>query len=242
MYNLVADLRHAVRNLAHARVAILTLALGIGATTAMFSVVNAVLLQPLPYRHPEQLVAINEFDNEHGVPEVPESNLSYPDYRDVAARNRSFQAVAPYTFVEYTVDWLALDLGCARFQAILLVIFAGMALLLTAIGLYGVIAYSVTERTHEIGVRMALGASRTKVLSMMLGRGVQLTVLGVALGVAGALALARVMASLLYEVPARDPATYVVVCVVLGAVALLASYIPALRAARTDPMVALRYE
>ena len=154
----------------------------------------------------------------------------------------SMDPQAPLYDVRTMEDCLALDLGRARFQAILLAIFAGIALLLTAIGLYGVIAYSVTQRTHEIGVRMALGASRGRVLSMMLNRGLQLSLLGIALGVVGAIALARVIAALLYEIPPRDPVTYVVVCVVLGSVALLASYIPALRAARTDPMVALRYE
>ncbi|HZU22415.1 MAG TPA: ABC transporter permease [Terriglobales bacterium] len=139
-------------------------------------------------------------------------------------------------------DCLALDLGRARFQTVLLGVFAAIALLLTAIGLYGVIAYSVAQRTHEIGVRMALGASRGNVLSMVLNRGVQLTFIGIVLGVAGALGLAQIIQALLYEIPPRDPATYFVVCITLGAVALLASYLPALRAARVDPMVALRYE
>lgn len=154
----------------------------------------------------------------------------------------SMDAEAPMFNVRTMEDCLALDLGRARFQAVLLAIFAGVALLLTAIGLYGVIAYSVTQRTHEIGVRLALGATRAKVLSMMLNSGLQLTAAGIAIGVVGALALARVIEALLYEIPPRDPLTYVMVCVVLGAVALLASCIPAMRAARTDPMVALRYE
>jgi putative ABC transport system permease protein len=139
-------------------------------------------------------------------------------------------------------ELLALDIGRARFQAILLAIFAAVALLLTAVGLYGVMAYTVAQRTHEIGVRMALGASRNDVLAMMLRRGVVLTVAGIAAGIAGALALAKVIESLLYQIPPRDPFTYVTVSVGLGCVALLASYIPALRATRVDPMVALRYE
>lgn len=139
-------------------------------------------------------------------------------------------------------DYLALALGRARFQTMLLSLFAGTALLLTAVGLYGVMAYAVGQRTHEIGVRMALGASRTDVLQMVLRRGVLLTTSGIAIGVIGAIALATVIESLLYEVPPRDPITYIAVCVVLGCVALFASYLPALRATRIDPMVALRYE
>lgn len=139
-------------------------------------------------------------------------------------------------------DYLALDLGRARFQTMLLSMFAGTALLLTAVGLYGVMAYAVGQRTHEIGVRMALGASRSDVLQMVLRRGVLITVTGIGIGVVGAIALAKLIESLLYEIPPRDPLTYVSVCIVLGCVALLASYIPALRATRIDPMVALRYE
>jgi predicted permease len=149
---------------------------------------------------------------------------------------------APLFNVKTLDDYLALDLGRARFQTMLLGLFAGVALVLTAIGLYGVIAYSVVQRTHEIGVRMALGATRTDVLRMVLNRGLVLTFVGVGLGVVGALALARFIESLLYEIPPRDPLTYATVCVTLAAVALLASYIPALRATRVDPMIALRYE
>lgn len=149
---------------------------------------------------------------------------------------------APLYQVRTMEDYLALDLGRARFQTILLALFAGVALLLTAVGLYGVMAYAVAQRTHEIGVRMALGASRPAVLRMILQRGIVLTLSGIAIGVIGAIALASIIESLLYQIPPRDPATYVVVCVTLGSVALLASYIPALRATRVDPMLALRYE
>ncbi|HET9741865.1 MAG TPA: ABC transporter permease [Terriglobales bacterium] len=139
-------------------------------------------------------------------------------------------------------DCLGFDLGRARFQTVLLGIFAAIALLLTAIGLYGVVAYSVAQRTHEIGVRMALGASRSHVLAMVLNRGAQLTLAGVTIGVVGALALARVLQALLYETAPHDPATYLLVCLTLALVALAASYLPALRASRVDPMVALRQE
>jgi putative ABC transport system permease protein len=149
---------------------------------------------------------------------------------------------APLHDIRTMDECQAFDLGRARFQTVLLGIFAAIALLLTAVGLYGVVAYSVAQRTHEIGVRMALGASRSHVVAMVLNRGVQLTLIGIAIGVAGALALARVVQALLYETAPRDPATYLLVCITLSLVALAASYLPALRASRVDPMVALRQE
>jgi predicted permease len=154
----------------------------------------------------------------------------------------SMDSDAPLYDVKTMADYVALDLGRARFQTVLLSLFAAVALVLTAIGLYGVIAYGVVQRTHEIGVRMALGASRGNVLKLVLNRGLALTLTGIVLGVVGALALARLIESLLYEIPPRDPLTYVVVCFTLATVALLASYIPALRATRVDPIIALRYE
>jgi putative ABC transport system permease protein len=149
---------------------------------------------------------------------------------------------APLYAVRTLEDYLALDLGRARFQTVLLALFATIALLLTAIGLYGVIAYAVSQRLHEIGIRMALGAGRSDVLRLVLGRGAVLTAAGIVVGTLGAAALARVIESLLFETPPRDPLTYLTVCAVLAGVALLASYIPAMRATRVDPTVALRYE
>ena len=129
-----------------------------------------------------------------------------------------------------------------RFNLYLLSAFAAAALLLAAIGIYGVVAYSVGQRTQEIGVRMALGAARSDVLRMVLGPGMVLTLIGVALGVAGALAFTRLLSSMLFGVRPTDPFTFVITAVVLGLAAGLASYIPARRAAKVDPMVALRYE
>jgi putative ABC transport system permease protein len=139
-------------------------------------------------------------------------------------------------------DYFALDLGRARFQTMLLGLFAGIALLLTAVGLYGVMSFTVLQRTHEIGIRVALGADRIDVLRMVLSKSMALTGVGLAIGVIGASMLTRLLDNLLYEVKPTDPVTLVAVSAVLIAVSALASYIPARRAARVDPMVALRYE
>jgi putative ABC transport system permease protein len=128
------------------------------------------------------------------------------------------------------------------YQSLLLASFALLALLLTAIGIYGVMAYAVTQRTHEIGIRLALGAHPREILRLVMRAGAQITFAGVALGVGGALALTRFLASLLFGIQPRDPFTFVVVAALLSVVALLASYIPARRATKVDPMVALRYE
>ena len=129
-----------------------------------------------------------------------------------------------------------------RFLVLLLGIFAGTALALAAIGLYGVIAYSVSQRTHEIGIRMALGAQAPDVLRLIIGQGLKLILIGAALGLAGALALTRLLADLLFDVKPTDPITFVVIPLLLVAVALLASYLPARRATKVNPLVTLRSE
>jgi ABC-type lipoprotein release transport system permease subunit len=176
MQTLLADLRIAFRMLAkrpgYASVAILALALGIGANTAVFSVIRGVILRPLPYADPSQLVAI----------------------------------------------WVG------------------------SIGIYGVISYNVTESTKELGIRLALGALKSDILKMVLDRGLKLVLLGIGLGAAASLALTRMIASFLFNVSPSDPVTFAAVAGIFVMVALAASLIPALRATKVDPMVALHYE
>ncbi|HEX7288480.1 MAG TPA: ABC transporter permease [Candidatus Angelobacter sp.] len=144
--------------------------------------------------------------------------------------------------VETMNEIIRTSIAGERFLTLVLGVFAAAGLLLGAIGTYGVLSYTVSQRTHEMGVRMALGANASDILRLVLGRGARLVGLGVALGLAGALLLARLLASKLYGITAGDPTTFLLVSLVLVAVALAACYLPARRATRVDPVIALRYE
>ena len=147
--------------------------------------------------------------------------------------------LSPVTTLE---DQLSDQLAPRRFQTSLLGIFSLLALMLAAIGIYGLMHYSVARRTHDIGVRMALGASRADVLKMILNEGSQLALIGIGVGLAGAAAVTRVLQNMLFGVQPGDPITFAAVSIVLAGVALLASFIPARRATKVDPVIALRYE
>jgi putative ABC transport system permease protein len=134
------------------------------------------------------------------------------------------------------------SLARKRFATFLLGVFAVIALLLAAIGIYGQLAYSVNQRTHEIGIRLALGAQPADILRMVVRQSMILVTVGTVIGLAGAVALTRVIASMLYGVSATDARAFLIPTLVLAVVALFASYLPARRAARVDPMIALRYE
>ena len=162
-----------------------------------------------------------------------------------AAARREIQAIdpdQPIGDVRTMQSWMSELTARSRFGALLLSIFAGLALVLAAIGIYGVMSYSVTQRTHELGVRIALGAQTRDVLKLILGRGLALTLIGIALGLVASFALTRVLSSLLFGVSATDPVTFGALSLLLTAVALVACYIPTRRAMKVDPMVALRNE
>jgi putative ABC transport system permease protein len=148
----------------------------------------------------------------------------------------------PISNVEKMENIVAATVAPQKFVTWLLAVFAATAMVLAAIGIYGVMAYSVTQRTHEIGIRMALGAGRRDVLRMIVTQGMKLALVGVALGLVGSFAATRLMSSVLFGVSATDPLTYGTVAVLLAVVALFACLIPARKATKVDPMIALRYE
>jgi putative ABC transport system permease protein len=148
----------------------------------------------------------------------------------------------PVTQIRTMDEIISASVAAPRSSTFFLAAFAVLALLLGAVGIYGVIAYAVTQRTQEIGIRMALGAHSRDIRRMVLGQTLLLGATGITIGIGGALAATRALRSLLYGVSASDPATFLGVCVLLLAVAMLAGYLPARRATRIDPTIALRYE
>jgi putative ABC transport system permease protein len=155
--------------------------------------------------------------------------------QEIAADVRIFQVMT-------MEQLLAESYAPRRFQAWLFGIFGALALVIATVGIYGVISYAVSQRTHEIGIRMALGAQASDVLRMVVWRGMSLTLVGVAIGLAVALALTRVIKSLLFNMSATDPVTFALVALLLVVIAMIASYIPARRATKVDPLIALKRE
>jgi len=162
-----------------------------------------------------------------------------------AAVRREVKAIdsdQPVAAVKTMDEWMSTSVAGPRYRTSVLGLFALVALILASTGIYGVMSYSVTQRTHEIGVRMALGARRLDVLKLVVRQGMSLVGVGVFIGLIAAFALTRVMSSLLFEVTPKDPLTFTGVAVFLALIALFACYIPARRATKVDPLVALRYE
>jgi putative ABC transport system permease protein len=158
----------------------------------------------------------------------------------IRARLRTLDKEIPISQVQTMEDIVSASLAQRRLRMSLLLVFGVLATLLAAVGIYGVMAYTVAQRTHEIGIRLAMGARSMDVLKMVLGDGTRLALIGVVIGILAAFALTRIIAGLLYGVSAVDPVTFVCIPVLLAIVTLLASYLPARRASRVDPIIALR--
>jgi putative ABC transport system permease protein len=194
----------------------------------------------IPQAYMPLTAALAFFGSSHVVVRTavdPETVLA-PIRRELANLDATLALSRPRTIRQVISD----NMQDTNAQTLLLSVFAGLGLILAAVGIYGVMAYLVTQRTQEIGVRMALGAQQSDVLRLVLSHGMKLTVSGIALGTAAALGLMQLLRALLFGVGARDPLTFGMVALLLAVVALAACYIPARRAAQVDPMIALRYE
>jgi predicted permease len=200
-----------------------------------------------PREAAEPMVFLSAFQLESVMTSVNEIEIrTAGDPTSVAGEVRQaihqIDANLPITNVTTLSAQVSNSMGPARVISALTGLFGIVGLALACVGLYGIMAYNVARRTHELGVRMALGAQKGEILKMIMGHGLRLTLIGLAIGAAGALAVTRLMTNLLYGVKPSDPLTFIAVPLLLALVALLACYIPARRAMKVDPMVALRYE
>ena len=231
MDRLIRDLRFAVRGWVRrpglAAVIVLTVAVATGGCTAIFTLLHGLLFAPLPGVRAEGLFALTMAYPQAGI---DGGRLSLPDLVDAGAACTSCVAVGAAD------DW-----GQAASSGIL-AYFAAVAVLLAGLGVYGVVAFSVSRRTREVGVRLAVGAAPEQVVRLFVGEGLVQVAAGVAAGLVGALALSRLLDGLLYGVAARDPRTVAAVSAILLAVGLVATWLPARRAARVDPVASLRAE
>lgn len=277
MQTLLQDLRYGLRMLLNkpgfAAVAVITLALGIGANTAIFSLINSVLLRPLPYPEPDRLDKVHPDiqivgvvkDSKHGTVREKARPFVYIPYSQqktigrltyyvkaqqglgqmASTLRREVQRLDPNLPVfemktlEQQIDE---SLFADKFLTSLSLSFALLAAVLAVIGLYGVMAYTVTRRTREIGIRMALGATRGNVSWLILREVVVLAAIGLLVGLPAAYALGHVTESLLYGVKVSDPIVFAGAALLLSTGTLLGGYLPARRAATTDPLKALRCE
>jgi ABC-type antimicrobial peptide transport system permease subunit len=200
----------------------------------------ATVFVPIPQMSDKLMAVVRAFTSAHFVVRtaVPPLSLREAVKREIA----DLDPTLPLAEIHSMEEIAAVSVASRRFNMLLIGVFAALGMLLAAVGIYGVISYSVEQRTNEIGIRIALGARSADVVGLILRQGMLLALGGVAIGLAGALALTRLMKTLLFGVTATDPWTFAVLAAVLTLVALLACYIPARRAARVDPMVALRCE
>ena len=175
---------------------------------------------------------------------VIRTSISNPNAITTSLRKElaAMDATIPLTKVQVFDEYISKSLARPRFNTLLLSIFAGTALVLTAIGIYGVLAYSVAQRTNEIGIRIALGAGKSSIFRLIVGQAMTLVGISVVIGLAGAFAATRLLNSLLFGVGASDPLTFISIVFLVSAVAFVAAWVPARRATRVDPIIALRAE
>jgi len=214
-----------------------------GAWKTVVGVVGDVLHKGLDAPHTIQVYLPNtQFTDSMVILAVRTSNDPSSIAAAVRAEISALDPQVPISEVATMDDVVSASVANQRFGAFLFFLFGAVALVLTAVGIYGVISYGVAQRTHEIGIRLALGAGKQEVLRLIVGETMRPALLGAAVGLCAAFALTRLLTRLLFNVKPTDPPVFVGVLLLLIGVALLASYIPARRATRVDPMVALRYE